>query len=77
MPGTIKHRPNKHAEIKDRLTLTPRESIKLTRFGLNHTYDLLKRGEMPAIRVGKRFFIPKSALLKWLEEAGSRPLTAA
>jgi hypothetical protein len=27
---------------------------------------------MPAIRVGKRFFIPKAALLKWLEEAGSR-----
>ena len=73
----IKPRPNKHAEIKDRLTLTPRESVKLTRFGLNHTYELLKSGEMPAIRVGKRFFIPKSALLRWLENAGSKPLSAA
>ena len=77
MPSTIKPRRNKHAEIKDRLTLTPRESVKLTRFGLNHTYALLKSGEMPAIRIGKRFFIPKSALLKWLESAGSRPLNAA
>jgi excisionase family DNA binding protein len=63
-----------HAEIKDRLTLTPRESVNLTRFGLNHTYELLRSGEMPAIRVGKRFFIPKSALLKWLESAGSTRL---
>ena len=60
----IKPRPNQHAELQARLTLTPRESVKLTRFGLNHTYDLLKRGEMPAIRVGKRFFIPRSALIK-------------
>ena len=74
----IKPRPNRHAEAKERLTLTPRESVKLTRFGLNHTYDLLKRGEMPAIRVGKRFFIPKAALLNWLEAAGSRaPLSKA
>jgi excisionase family DNA binding protein len=70
----IKPRPNKHADVQQRLTLTPRESVKLTRFGLNHTYELLKRGEMPAIRIGKRFFIPKSALLKWLEQAGSNPL---
>jgi excisionase family DNA binding protein len=69
----IKPRPNK---IEDRLTLTPRESVKLTRFGLNNTYALLKSGEMPSIRVGKRFFIPKSALLKWLESAG-RPESAA
>ena len=68
----IKPRPNKHAELQLQLTLTPRESVKLTRFGLNHTYDLLKRGEMSSIRVGKRFFIPKTALLKWLEGAGSR-----
>jgi excisionase family DNA binding protein len=77
MPSTIKPRANKHAEMRERLTLTPRESVKLTRFGLNYTYELLKSGEMPSIRVGKRFFIPKSALLKWLEAAGSKPLSAA
>jgi excisionase family DNA binding protein len=65
----IKRQRNRHAEIKDSLTLTPRESVKLTRFGLNHTYELLRTGEMPSIKLGKRFFIPKSALLKWLESA--------
>jgi excisionase family DNA binding protein len=76
MPSTIKPRPNKYVQVQERLTLTPRESVKLTRFGLNHTYDLLRRGQMPAIKVGKRFFIPKAALLKWLETAGSKPLSA-
>jgi excisionase family DNA binding protein len=58
-------------------TLTPQESRKITRFGTNHTYDLLRRGEMPSIRLGKRFFIPKAALMKWLESAGDRPVNAA
>jgi excisionase family DNA binding protein len=62
---------------RESATLTPRESRQITRFGLNYTYALLQSGEMPAIRVGKRFFIPKAALLKWLENAGSRPLNAA
>jgi excisionase family DNA binding protein len=69
-------KPNKNYE-EERLTLTPRQSMKWTGFGQNHTYDLLQRGEMPCIKVGKRFFIPKSALLKWLESAGSLPRTAA
>ena len=77
MASTIKPRANRYAEKTDRLTLTPRETIKLTGFGLNHTYELLKRGEMPSIRVGKRFFVPKTALLRWLETAGSRPLSVA
>jgi excisionase family DNA binding protein len=73
---TIK--PNRDAEKKrDRLTLTPRESMRLTGFGQNHTYDMLKRGELPSIKVGKRFLIPKAALLKWLESAGDRPVSAA
>jgi excisionase family DNA binding protein len=58
-------------------TLTPQESRKITRFGTNHTYRLLRSGEMPAIRVGNRFFIPKAALMRWLESAGSRPQDAA
>ena len=59
---------------RDKLTLSPRESVQITGFGVNHTYSLLRTGEMPSIRVGKRFFIPKAALLKWLENAGARPV---
>jgi excisionase family DNA binding protein len=59
------------------MTLTPQESQKITRFGTNYTYELLRRGEMPSIRVGSRFFIPKAALMKWLESAGDKPINAA
>jgi excisionase family DNA binding protein len=57
---------------QEKLTLTPRESMRLTGFGQNLTYKLLQRGDMPSIRVNKKFFIPKAALLKWLESIGSR-----
>jgi excisionase family DNA binding protein len=70
-------KPSKDLAKKDRLTLTPKESMRFTGFGSNHTYAMLKSGEMPSIRVGKKFFIPKAALVKWLENAGNRPLTAA
>lgn len=55
----------------DSATLTPHESRKITRFGVNHTYQLLRAGKMPSIKVGARFFIPKIALLKWLENCGA------
>jgi len=57
---------------RDAQTLTPRESTKITRFGVNFTYELLKSGELPGIRAGKRWFIPKAALMKWLENCGQK-----
>jgi excisionase family DNA binding protein len=56
----------------DHLTVTPREAAKLTGFGMNYTYSLLHSGEMPSIKAGKKFFIPKAALLKWLEDCGRK-----
>jgi excisionase family DNA binding protein len=61
----------------DSATLTPQESRRITRFGVNHTYQLLRAGKMPAIKVGARFFIPKAALLKWLESCGADTKPAA
>jgi excisionase family DNA binding protein len=54
------------------LTVTPREAAKLTGLGMNYTYALLHAGEMPSIKAGKRFFIPRAALLKWLENCGAK-----
>ncbi len=53
-------------------TLTPLESIAITRFGVSATYTMLRDGTMPSIRVGKRFFIPRTALERWLESCGGR-----
>jgi excisionase family DNA binding protein len=56
-------------------TMTPKESMAVTGFGENVTYRLLKAG-MPAIRVGKRYFIPRTALLEWLKNAANKGLAA-
>ncbi len=63
---------NKGQEGQDgtKATLTPNESTLITGFGIQSTYSMLRRGELPNIKVGKRFFIPRSALLKWLEGCG-------
>lgn len=33
-------------------------------------YDALQRGEIPAIRIGKRWLLPKAAIAAWLGNAG-------
>jgi excisionase family DNA binding protein len=72
-----RRQPNVKAASPDRATLTPLESTRITGIGITRTYGLLKSRGMPAIKVGNRFFIPKAALMKWLENAGSEPSTAA
>jgi excisionase family DNA binding protein len=65
-------RPNVKVRSEKRLTLSPRESTEITGIGLNRTYELLRSGEMPAIQVANRFYIPEAALLKWLASAGGK-----
>lgn len=36
------------------------------------TYDFLNNGTIPAIRMGKRFVIPRTAIEKWLQSAGGK-----
>ena len=53
----------------------PYESVDelAAELGLNRagTYKGLRDGTIPSIRLGKRFVIPKAAISKWLESAGS------
>lgn len=65
-------RPNIKAQSRKRLTLSPRETTEFTGIGMNRTYELLRSGVMPAIVTGNRFYIPKAALMKWLESAGGK-----
>jgi excisionase family DNA binding protein len=36
----------------------------------HNTYRELRAGNIPAIRLGKRFIIPRSAIERWLDSAG-------
>jgi excisionase family DNA binding protein len=40
------------------------------------TRSALRRGEIPHIRLGRRFILPKSAIAEWLRSAG-RTATSA
>ena len=60
----------RHDVIEERLCLTVPEVAKKLGLSRNFTYELVKRGELPSIRLGeKRILIPKIALEKRLEEA--------
>ena len=46
--------------------LTPVEAARLLRLGRNSVYDAIARGEVPAVRVGRRLLVPKAALQRLL-----------
>ena len=35
--------------------------------------DALRRGEIPCIRIGKRYVLPRAAIQRWMEGAGGHP----
>ena len=63
-------KPNIQRRTEERVTLTPIETCPITGMGLTSTYRSLKANQMPHIKVGPRFLIPKAALLRWLENCG-------
>ena len=54
----------------DRLVLTVSEAGRLLGLSRAFTYELVARGEIPVIRLGRRIVVPKAALL---EMVGVRP----
>lgn len=67
-------RPNVQKPSADQETLSPRGSQAITGFGLNYTMHLLETKQMPSIRLGRRYLIPRTALLEWLRQAGAAAL---
>ena len=54
--------------IDNRLCLSVPEAAELLGISRNNAYELVKRGELPVIRLGKRLLIPRVALDKMLEK---------
>lgn len=50
----------------DRMTVTVEEAAELLGIGRGLAYELARRGELPALRLGRRFVIPKQALERLL-----------
>ena len=50
-------------------TLTVRETMKLLRAGKNQTYEAIRSGDIPAIRIGDRWHVLAGPLKRKLEGA--------
>jgi excisionase family DNA binding protein len=49
-----------------RLVVRVAEAARLLDIGRSKCYDLIRRGELPAIRVGKTVRVPLDALRQWI-----------
>ena len=58
----------RHAVIEKRLCITVPEAAEMLGILRNFAYELVKRGELPVIKFGKRLLIPRVALEKMLEK---------
>lgn len=59
----------------DRYAFSLPETCAFTTLKMTKVRELVRTGELPSIRVGRRVLIPKAALVGWLEErisAGQR-----
>ena len=54
----------------DRKVVSVEECSKLLGLGRSATYEAVRTGQIPAVRVGGRWLVPLAALDKMLAEAG-------
>ena len=47
--------------------LTVREAARVLRISRNSCYEAIRKGELPAIRLGRRWLVPLSALRRMLD----------
>jgi excisionase family DNA binding protein len=64
----IKPSMTKKKSSSRRATFSVDEAAKYLGLGRVATYEAVRKGEIPAVRVGKRWLVPKAALEKMLLE---------
>ncbi|NLD46148.1 MAG: helix-turn-helix domain-containing protein [Clostridiaceae bacterium] len=50
----------------EKLVYTVNETAQILNIGMNKAYELIQQKQIPNVRVGRKFLIPKEALEKWL-----------
>jgi excisionase family DNA binding protein len=66
---------NRRKLSPDRLTMKPKETVTLTGLSVAETYRLLASGVMPSLRSGRKFLIPRAALIRWINNCGQSHIT--
>lgn len=57
---------------EQKLTLTVEQFARTVGISRGLAYAMIKRGELPIMRMGRRVLLPKNAVEKWLESAAYR-----
>ncbi len=52
-------------------TLTVEEAAKVLGIGRQKAYELAREGKLPVLRLGKRILVPRIALERMLDKAGT------
>ena len=60
--------------MTERATLTVAEAARVLGIGRNLAYELVRRGELPSLKLGARVVIPRVALERLLGEAQLSPV---
>jgi excisionase family DNA binding protein len=50
----------------EKLVYTVNETAQILNIGMNKAYELIQQKQIPNVRVGRKFLIPKQALESWL-----------
>ena len=53
------------------LTVSPPVAGEILGVGRNAAYEAIKRGEIPAIRIGRKLRVPKAALQRMLDRTAT------
>lgn len=51
--------------------LTVTDVARLLKIGKNNAYDLIKKGDIPAIKLGRKIIVPKNSLIEFLLDKGN------
>lgn len=60
------------SQTAERHTLTVDETAERLGISRNGAYDAIRRGELPALRIGRRLVVPRAALDRLLTGAAER-----
>ena len=63
--------PNTAPPDGERLVWTVEEAAHLLGISRAHAYDLVARGDLPSLRLGRRVVVPKRAIAELIERASS------
>ena len=58
---------------RERLTMTVEEAADALGISRALAYELVARGELPSLRLGRRIVVPRRALEALVDDAGATP----